>query len=182
MLCKEINTIKGFENISSGYKVYENGQIWSNLSNKFLTPTKKYVNSEYKRKWENRELLKEPYFLCRVTLKDKDNKYKKYLVHRIVAQAFIPNPNNFIEVNHIDANTANNNINNLEWISPKNNKQLIHNNNKKVWRCDKDTHKRIESFNSVREAERAGYGSNSNIVAVCNGKRQTAKGFFWEYD
>lgn len=182
MQIKEINTIPNYTNISDGYQIYDDGRIWSNLSNKFLTPTKKYQNSNYKKKWENNELEKEPYFLYRVTLKDKQNNYRKYLLHRIVAEAFLPNPLNLTEVNHIDANTANNNVSNLEWISSHNNRVLIKNNNKKVWRCDKITHKRIESFNSVREAERAGYGSNSNIILVCNGKRQSAKGYFWEYD
>ena len=49
----------------------------------------------------------------------KNNKIKRYLVHRLVAQAFIPNPNNYLEVNHIDENSLNNNVNNLEWCSHK---------------------------------------------------------------
>lgn len=183
MLCKEINTIPEFADVAEGYIIYENGQVWSNLSNKFLTPTKKYANSEYKRKWEQKELTKEPYFLYRVTLKTINNTYKKFLIHKLVACAFIPNPNNLPEINHIDADTSNNNINNLEWISSKDNKQLIYNQKAlKVWRCDKNTHKKLECFSSTKEAERAGYGSNSNIVLVCNGKRKSAHNYFWEYD
>lgn len=51
---------------------------------------------------------------CRVRLR-KDGKRKMYLVHRLVAQAFIPNPLNLPQVNHIDENKKNNNIDNLEW-------------------------------------------------------------------
>lgn len=45
----------------------------------------------------------------------KDNVQKKYLVHRLVAEAFCSNPNHFIEVNHKDENKENNSSSNLEW-------------------------------------------------------------------
>lgn len=51
----------------------------------------------------------------------KNGKGKTYRVHRLVAQAFIPNPNNLPEVNHKDENKANNHVSNLEWISHKDN-------------------------------------------------------------
>lgn len=51
----------------------------------------------------------------------KDNKGTTYYVHRLVAQAFIPNPNNLPEVNHIDGNRQNNSISNLEWVTRKGN-------------------------------------------------------------
>lgn len=47
----------------------------------------------------------------------KNGKPKHHLVHRLVARAFIPNPNNYKEVNHKDENPANNNVNNLEWCT-----------------------------------------------------------------
>jgi len=66
---------------------------------------------------ENRPIKKNSkYCQSRVTIKGK-----KYAVHRLVAQAFIPNPNNLPQVNHIDGNPQNNEINNLEWCSPKEN-------------------------------------------------------------
>lgn len=49
----------------------------------------------------------------------KNNKQKKFVIHRLVAKAFIPNPNNYTEINHIDEDKTNNNINNLEWCNHK---------------------------------------------------------------
>lgn len=49
----------------------------------------------------------------------KDGKFKVYLVHRLVALAFIPNPNNYPIINHKDENRWNNNVDNLEWCTYK---------------------------------------------------------------
>lgn len=49
----------------------------------------------------------------------KDGSSKRLLVHRLVAQAFIPNPDNLPQVNHIDENSLNNTVGNLEWCTPE---------------------------------------------------------------
>lgn len=55
------------------------------------------------------------------TLKEPNGKYHNKLIHRLVAEAFIPNDNNYPIINHIDCNTQNNHISNLEWCSYKHN-------------------------------------------------------------
>lgn len=67
-----------------------------------------------------------------------NNQRKTYLIHRLVALHFIPNPNNLPQVNHIDGNKSNNNVNNLEWVTGSSN--IIHsfNNNLSSYRGERN--------------------------------------------
>lgn len=51
----------------------------------------------------------------------RDGKIKVFLVHRLVAKHFLPNPNNLPQINHLDENITNNRIDNLQWCTPKEN-------------------------------------------------------------
>lgn len=63
----------------------------------------------------------------------KDGVYKSYLVHRLVAEAFISNPGNRATVNHKDNDQTNNNISNLEWATHSENELHAHTKGKVVW-------------------------------------------------
>jgi hypothetical protein len=128
------------------------------------------------------------------TLLYKDGKKKNVLVHRLVAQAFIPNPKNKPTVNHIDGNRTNNNIDNLEWATyPEQQLHVNHILGKKSIISKQCREKRAEQlrkkvkrsdgkiYNSIREASKDSNAHGGNIVRCCKGTLNHAGGYSWEY-
>lgn len=86
------------------------------FKNYFVSDTGKvFSNAKCKNMFELKQHIKPDGYLS-VTLYDKKRR-KTFLVHRLVAEAFILNPKNKPTVNHIDGNKQNNNVNNLEWAT-----------------------------------------------------------------
>lgn len=118
----------------------------------------------------------------------KDGKKKVCYVHRLVAHAFLPNPDGLTEVNHIDECKTNNVVSNLEWCSHKynmnhgtRNERAAKARSKAVYQYTLDG-SLVRSYPSVMEAERrAGY-SQGFISACCNGKYKQAYGYIWSYN
>ena len=124
----------------------------------------------------------------------KNGKSKKKSAHRLVAEAFIPNPKGFLEVNHKDENKSNNRVENLEWCTREYNVNYgtrTEKTSKKVRAVNIETSE-VLTFNSTREAGRNGY-SHSGVAAACGGvykagtekligDGRTYKGYRWSYE
>lgn len=175
--------IVGYE----GYEVSDTGKVRSNIiRTKWGGFTKRKSQKELKQ-----DITNDGY--CRVTLNCGEKGCKHFSVHRLVALAFIPNPQNLSEVNHKDENTMNNRVENLEWSSrvynanygtikqreskkhtnhPKKSKSVIQ------MRSDGTF---IAEYPSINEAVRKTGISEKGIGRCCMRKAMTSGGYRWKY-
>lgn len=121
----------------------------------------------------------------------KDGKSKPFLIHRLVAEAFIENPNNYPLVNHKDENPLNCEASNLEWCTQKYN--VLYSMKKHPKRA-KNPRKLLKAVNQIDMdgniichfanicviTREKGY-HNTSIKECCEHKRKTAYGYKWEY-
>ena len=113
----------------------------------------------------------------------KNNEYKNFKVHRLVANAFIENLNNYEEVNHIDECKTNNNVNNLEWCNHKYNMNYGTANKRRSEKYKKAIYC-LESdkiYNSIKECVKELDISKVSIGFVLNGRQKQTKGYTFRY-
>lgn len=166
---------KVVEGTNGALEVSDLGRVKSNLRDGRILKTQK-DNKGYHR--------------LRMTIKRERYAFK---VHRLVAQAFIPNPDNKPQVNHIDGNKDNNAASNLEWVSNVENAHHAISNGlwENVYKAslkENESRKRpilafkdgkTFEFDSISDAERT-IGSR-HITDALKGKRQQAKGYTFAY-
>lgn len=159
----EKRTLKDFPT----YTIYSDGKIYSENVKRFLVPA----------------LDKDGYE--KITLIDCKGKKNYLRVHRVVALAFIENPDKLPFINHKDENKRNNSVSNLEWCSAKYNanygtrlKRLRNKFRKPIDQYSIDG-VFIKTWETIREAQE--FYKNSGIDLCCQGKRKTACGYVWRY-
>lgn len=116
----------------------------------------------------------------------KEGKQKNLFIHRLVATAFIPNPNNLPQVNHIDENKLNNRVENLEWCSIAYNinygtrtKKQIKSNSIPILQYTLEG-EFVRKWDSATEIKNELGFDNSFISKCCRGERKSSYGFIWK--
>ena len=199
MNSKEIwKDIEGYEGY---YKVSNFGRIASLrewIGNKYKSQYKsifKIIPSHHNKKGYQTIIL------------SKDKKTKYYMVHRLVAKAFIENPYNKPQVNHIDGNKNNNNVSNLEWCTCKENIKHAFDKGLMTTKSEaRNTHLEkirplsievmkkkvamlsnkgeiLKVFDCITEANEFlnVNRKSSNITNCCKGRKKSAYGYKWKY-
>lgn len=134
----------------------------------------------YKYPWRgsfkiNKGKILKPYSV-RNNYKQVDIRDRAFYVHRLVAEAFIPNPNNLPKINHKDENPSNNAANNLEWCTHEYNvrysiekvrRRIIETHGRPVYRIDLKTNKRYD-YPYINAVKKDGFSAKT-VSAVCAG-------------
>jgi hypothetical protein len=172
---KQYKNVIGFEGL---YQCDIYGNIMSLYTNKTLKPSKDLGG-----------------YLIVTLCKDK-KRYTK-LIHRIIAMSWknewINNPK--LEVNHIDGNKENNSVDNLEWVTKKENirhainkgllvfntKKIAQDKQKVVFQIDLKTNEIINTYQSAHEASRKTKINRGNISACCRNEKPMAGNYKWKY-
>ena len=145
--------IAGYEGL---YAVTSCGKVWSYKNEKFLTP---------------KHSVKGYLF---VSL-SKDGKVKNYRIHRLVAEAYLPNPENLPQVDHIDNDKTHNYVNNLQWITNRDNNRKSKNKPILQYTIEGEFVREWQSTTDV------GREVKSNICQCLKGRTKSAYGYIWKY-
>jgi hypothetical protein len=156
-----------FEGQQTDYSVSDEGQVRKDSTNYILSQSSQ---QDYKH-----------------VILNINGKQKRMRVHRLVAEAYIENPFNKPYVNHIDGNRGNNNVKNLEWVTPSENTQHAVRTGlfksgvaRAVIQYDLDGNEMM-TYESASEAARQTGGSQAHITQCCKRQRETDNDYQWRY-
>ena len=149
--------IKGYEGL---YAITEDGKVWSYRSNRFLKTNINRSGYQY-------------------VVVSVGGERKTFTIHKLVAEAFIPNPEGKQQVNHKDEDKTNNKVENLEWMTAIENVNY----GTRTLRTQTPVYcvELDRVFDGVREAARELGLHHNNISAVCRGRLNQTGGYHWQY-
>lgn len=168
---------KDVKDYEGSYLVSDKGRVKSLITGRILKP--QCCGSGY----------------LKVMLRVSYKVYKNAMIHRLVAEAFIPNPEQKKTVNHIDGNKCNNEVSNLEWATYSENLKHAYKSGLNYWcegkgkplkavlKIDAKTNEILGRYPSVGEAARQnGIKYGSSISDCCNGVSRTSFGYIWQFE
>ena len=168
---------KDVDGYEGRYKVSNTGKVIG--TRKFKSPSRKYLVQ-----------VEDKYGYLRVCL-FKNGKRTNALVHRLVANAFLPKVSGKEQINHLDENKKNNRLENLEWVDKRENsnygtrnarisKSKLNTNCKKVIQFDKNLNE-VMVWPSICEVKRKLGYETAAISRCCLGKQETSYGYIWRH-
>lgn len=179
--------VRGYEGL---YKISNYGRL-KHLPFSVYGLNSPCVNVEEKIKKPN--LMSKGYYVYELW---KENKRKVFLLHRLLASIFIPNPLMLPQINHIDGNKQNNNISNLQWCTPRENTihaiKVLGVANGRNYKFGKEHYRSkpvcavnengeiLMKFDCMQDAYRQTGIRESGISSCVNGKQKTAGGLIWK--
>ena len=166
-LWKEIAGYEGLYLVSDDGRILSLPRIVSNGNGEYVRESR-----ILKPALRGREILYEFVVLC------KDAKQESRSVHRLVAEAFVDNPNGYDVVNHIDHNTRNNRAENLEWCTQQYNNEYGHNKAVEQYTIDGEM---VAVYKSITYASAMTGINRRSINNVLSGYTRTAGGYVWKY-
>lgn len=166
--------------VGNGYYVNNYGHVWSSRSNKYLKPKRLDKHGH-----------------VGICMRTDSDKVKYLYLHRLVAEAFIPNPNNYPIVRHLDDDPTHNTDDNLAWGTQRDNMEDCRNNGNDYILTDEDRERSFEKIRipiiskNIKTGEEKYYKSisdaardlglwGSNIQKVLYGERMHTGGFSFE--
>jgi hypothetical protein len=143
------------------YRITKTGKIWSSKVKKFLK-TRVYKGYE------------------KISLNGTDHN-----IHRLLALTFVPRPHDKDTVNHINSVNTDNRLENLEWVTQKENvnkSEIDTSHPRKVLQIDRFTNQVVGTFNTVTEAGKHVGLTRAAISKACLGVNNTAGGYYWKFE